>query len=65
MVAVLGASRAVERNRPEGDVEGEGAGLATVFSVGCEERGWPREDPALGFWLGSWVGGGTRSSGEQ
>lgn len=49
MVAGLGTSRAVERNKLERDVEVEGAGLATVFSVGCEERGWPREDPALGF----------------
>lgn len=64
MVVGLGTSRAVERNRLERDVEVEGAGLATVFSVGCEERGWPREDPALGFWLGSCVGGGTRSCGK-
>lgn len=62
----LSGARAVERNRSlERDVEGAGTGLVTVLDVGCEERGWSREDPTLGSWWGSWLLGGAMSNGEQ
>lgn len=62
----LSGSRAVERNRSlERDVEGEGPGLVAVLDVGCEEKGWSKEDPTLGFSWGSWVIVGATSNGEQ
>lgn len=47
----LRGARAVERNRSlERDVEGMGPGLIAVLDVGCEEKGWSKENPNLGFW---------------